>query len=151
MLQDSEWASMLERDIASDIFKCNILMHNAAPRTPGFEVSIPQIVERAGHRVDSQFIIHCAYVNASDFTRDSHHNRHVFLRQTDHHLAIHQVQPKFRALAAIAMLQEQSCPRFLRLLHSEEHKIRDSPEVRNDRHNVLQSGTKRRRGDEPEK
>ncbi len=89
MLQDSEWASMLERDIASDFFKCNSLMHTPGPRTPGFEASIPQIVERAGHGVDSQFIIHCAYVNASDFMRDSNHNHYVFLRQMDRHLAIH--------------------------------------------------------------
>ncbi len=30
MLQDREWANMLERDIASDFFKCNILMHTPA-------------------------------------------------------------------------------------------------------------------------
>ncbi len=71
MLQDREWASMLERDIASDFFKCNILMHTPGPRTTGLKASIPQIVDRADHRIASQLVIHCAYVNASDFTRDS--------------------------------------------------------------------------------
>ncbi len=151
MLKDGEWASMLERDIASILFKCNILMHTPGPRTPGFEASVPQIVDRADYRVIPELIIHCAYVNASDFTRASHHNHYVFLRQMGRELMIHQVRPRGQASAAIAMLKNEACPHFLRLLTSEQEKIDNAPEAQSDQDNVPHSGSKRRRVEEREK
>ncbi len=145
MQRNGVWASFLERDVAANLFNCNVLMHTPGSRTPGFESVAAHIREDANHNIADNFVMYCAYVNAGNFSRPHAHNHFISLRPMERNLMIHQVQPARVARAQIAMLKQTALPRFNTLLTHELNQIMDAPNTLNEQRDAPLIYLKRRR------